>query len=63
MRVKVTLEYDGKGYSGWQRQENSNSVQAEVEKAILKLTGNQITVHGAGRTDADVHALGQVCHF
>ena len=63
MRVKVTLEYDGKGYSGWQRQENANSVQAEVEKAIFKLTGNKITVHGAGRTDADVHALGQVFHF
>ncbi len=63
MRVKVVLEYDGKGYSGWQRQENSNSVQAEVEKAIFKLTGNNITVHGAGRTDADVHALGQVFHF
>jgi len=63
MRVKVILEYDGKGYSGWQRQENSNSVQGEIEKALLKLTGNEITVHGAGRTDADVHALGQVCHF
>ncbi len=59
----MTLEYDGKGYSGWQRQENANSVQAEVEKAIFKLTGNKITVHGAGRTDADVHALGQVFHF
>ena len=63
MRVKVILEYDGKGYSGWQRQENANSVQSEVEKAIYKLTGHEITVHGAGRTDADVHALGQVFHF
>ena len=63
MRVKVILEYDGKGYSGWQRQENSNSVQSEVEKALFKLTGKEITVHGAGRTDADVHALGQVFHF
>ena len=63
MRVKVVLEYDGKGYSGWQRQENSNSIQGEIEKALKKLTGNDITVHGSGRTDADVHALAQVCHF
>ena len=63
MRVKVVLEYDGKGYSGWQRQENAGSVQSEVEKALYKLTGKEITVHGAGRTDANVHALGQVCHF
>ncbi len=63
MRVKVILEYDGKGYSGWQRQENSNSIQGEIEKALKKLTGEDITVHGAGRTDADVHALAQVCHF
>ena len=63
MRVKVIVEYDGKHYSGWQRQENSNSVQGEIEKALFKLTGNNITIHGAGRTDSDVHALGQVFHF
>lgn len=63
MRVKLVIEYDGMGYSGWQRQENANSVQSEIERGILKLTGQEITIHGAGRTDADVHALGQVCHF
>ena len=63
MRVKVVVEYDGKNYSGWQRQENSNSIQAEIEKALKKLTGRDITIHGAGRTDTDVHALGQVFHF
>ncbi len=63
MRVKVIIEYDGKNYSGWQRQENSNSIQNEIEKALYKLTGNKITIHGAGRTDAEVHALGQVFHF
>ena len=63
MRIKLIIEYDGKNYSGWQRQENANSIQSEIEKAIFKLTGNKITIHGSGRTDADVHALGQVCHF
>jgi tRNA pseudouridine38-40 synthase len=63
MRVKLVIEYDGKNYSGWQRQENANSIQSEIEKAIFKLTEKNITIHGAGRTDADVHALGQVFHF
>ena len=63
MRVKVIVEYDGKNYSGWQRQENANSIQSEIEKALKKLTGKDITIHGAGRTDTDVHALGQVFHF
>jgi tRNA pseudouridine38-40 synthase len=61
-RWKFTIEYDGRPFSGWQRQENGPSVQAAVEQAILKLTGESVTVTAAGRTDAGVHALGQVAH-
>jgi tRNA pseudouridine38-40 synthase len=61
-RWKFKIEYDGRPFSGWQRQENGPSVQAAVEQAILKLTGESVTVTAAGRTDAGVHALGQVAH-
>ncbi len=63
MRVKLIIEYDGNNYSGWQRQQNADSVQSEIEKGLFKLTGKNITIHSAGRTDTNVHALGQVCHF
>ena len=63
MRIKVVVEYDGSNYSGWQRQTNSNSIQQTIEESLYKLTGNQIVIHGAGRTDAGVHAYGQVFHF
>lgn len=62
-RYRLTLEYDGCPFVGWQRQENGPSVQACVEKAVLNLSGEQVTVAGAGRTDAGVHALAQVAHF
>ncbi|MCZ6861572.1 MAG: tRNA pseudouridine(38-40) synthase TruA [Alphaproteobacteria bacterium] len=62
-RYKLTIEYDGAGLVGWQRQENGPSVQAALEDAIAKFCGEQITVYGAGRTDAGVHALGQVAHI
>ena len=62
-RIHLILEYDGTAYSGWQRQANAPTVQEEVEKAVFSLTGEQVCVHGASRTDAGVHALGQSAHF
>ena len=62
-RYRINLEYDGGPFAGWQRQENGTTIQAALERAILKLSGGQVTVTGAGRTDAGVHALGQVAHF
>lgn len=63
-RWKLTIEYDGRPFSGWQRQEAGiPSVQESIETAITKFCGQDIRVHVAGRTDAGVHARGQVAHF
>ena len=62
-RFKLTLEYDGAPFVGWQRQDNGPSVQAALEDALRALTGRAVEVVGAGRTDAGVHALGQVAHI
>jgi tRNA pseudouridine38-40 synthase len=62
-RYRLTLEYDGGALVGWQRQDNGASVQGVLEDAIEKLSGERVTVTGAGRTDAGVHAFGQVAHF
>ncbi len=62
-RYCLTLEYDGGAFVGWQRQDNGPSVQGALEDAIENLSSERVTVHGAGRTDAGVHALGQVAHF
>jgi tRNA pseudouridine38-40 synthase len=62
MRFKLTIEYDGGPFSGWQRLAEGPSVQASLEDAVEKLTGVRSEVTGAGRTDAGVHALGQVAH-
>jgi tRNA pseudouridine38-40 synthase len=61
-RYRLDLEYDGTSYAGWQRQAGHHTVQAAVEHAILAFSGEQATIRGAGRTDAGVHALGQVAH-
>ncbi len=62
-RYKLTVEYDGGAFSGWQRQDNAPSVQQALEDAAEALDGAPVTVIGAGRTDAGVHALGQVAHL
>jgi tRNA pseudouridine38-40 synthase len=61
--IKLTVAYDGGGFSGWQRQENGRSVQGEIEKALKKLHGHPVALNGAGRTDAGVHARGQAANF
>jgi tRNA pseudouridine38-40 synthase len=61
-RYKLTLEYDGSPFSGWQRQANAMSVQQLVEEAFARLTGKATIVRGAGRTDSGVHALAQIAH-
>jgi tRNA pseudouridine38-40 synthase len=60
---KLTIEYDGTVYRGWQRQAEGPTVQAEIERALGQMTRATITLTGAGRTDAGVHALGQVANF
>lgn len=60
---KLTLEYDGTAYAGWQRQLNQPTVQAEIETALHRIAHTTIPVIGAGRTDSGVHALGQVASF
>jgi tRNA pseudouridine38-40 synthase len=60
---KLIIEYDGTRYHGWQRQKDDRSIQGEIEKALQKMTANRVTVIGSGRTDAGVHAEGQVASF
>jgi len=62
-RYRITIEYDGGPYVGWQRQNNGPSVQAAIEEAIFRLSQEEVRIRGAGRTDTGVHALGQVAHF
>lgn len=61
--IVLTIEYDGTDFSGWQRQTRRPSVQAEIERAIRGVTRERVDLIGAGRTDAGVHALGQVANF
>jgi len=63
LRYKLTIEYDGAPFVGWQAQANGRSVQQALTEAIEKFSGERVTVYGAGRTDAGVHALGQVAHI
>lgn len=63
-RYKATISYDGTLFSGFQRQSHARTVQEEIEKTLQKLaSGQPVPIHGAGRTDAGVHAYGQVIHF
>jgi tRNA pseudouridine38-40 synthase len=61
-RYRLDIEYDGSAYAGWQRQAGQHSVQAAIEQAILAFCGEAASIRGAGRTDAGVHATGQVAH-
>ncbi|HCO43375.1 MAG TPA: tRNA pseudouridine(38-40) synthase TruA [Gammaproteobacteria bacterium] len=63
MRIALCVEYDGTGYSGWQIQDHSPSVQAVIERALSAIADHPVQVMAAGRTDTGVHALGQVVHF
>ncbi len=62
MTYKLTLEYDGSKYSGWQTQTNARTVQGELQRAAGEIFGAEADIQGSGRTDAGVHALGQVAH-
>ncbi len=63
MRYVLKIAYDGTNYAGWQRQKNALSVQEALEKALLSAVGLDVRITASGRTDAGVHAAGQVCHF
>ena len=60
---KIIIEYDGTDFHGWQKQKNDRTIQADIESALSTMTGEEVVVHGSGRTDAGVHALGQTAHF
>ncbi len=61
--IKLTIEYDGKDFNGWQKQPNRLNIQGEIESAIEEITGEKIELFGSGRTDAGVHSLGQIANF
>ena len=61
--IKLVIEYDGKEFNGWQKQPNKLNIQGEIEQAIERITGEKVDLMASGRTDAGVHALGQVANF
>jgi len=63
VNIKVVLEYDGSDFAGWQQQANGRTVEAELKRALREITGKDLTVYAAGRTDAGAHAEGQVANF
>jgi tRNA pseudouridine38-40 synthase len=63
VRLKMQIAYDGAAFAGWQSQAGKNAVQDAIELALANIVGQRIVVHGAGRTDSGVHALGQVAHI
>ncbi len=62
-RYKIEIEYNGTNFHGWQKQKNHRTIQGEIENALCIISREKISITGAGRTDAKVHALGQVAHF
>ena len=62
-RIALLVQYDGSHYSGWQKQKNASTVQEILDRALLKITNHKVKTFAAGRTDAGVHASGQVVHF
>ena len=63
MNIKVVLEYDGSEFAGWQQQVHGRTVEAELKRALREITGQELKVYAAGRTDAGAHAEGQVVNF
>jgi len=63
VNIKVVLEYDGSGFAGWQQQAHGRTVEAELKRALRSITGKDVVVYAAGRTDAGAHAEGQVVNF
>ncbi len=61
--IKLIIEYDGKGFNGWQKQPDKPNIQGEIENAIERITGEKVELYASGRTDAGVHALGQTANF
>lgn len=61
--IKLIIEYDGKGFNGWQKQPTKPNIQGEIEDAIKRITGEEVELYASGRTDAGVHALGQTANF
>jgi tRNA pseudouridine38-40 synthase len=61
--IKLTISYDGTNYRGWQRQNDVRTIQSSIEAAIYRLTGENVNMTASGRTDANVHAIGQVANF
>lgn len=61
--IKLTIEYDGKDFNGWQKQPNKLNIQGEIERAIYNITKEEVDLIGSGRTDAGVHAFGQIANF
>ena len=63
MNYRMLIQYDGTRYNGWQRQQSTdNTIQGKIEDALSRMTGTEVEIHGAGRTDSGVHALGQVAN-
>ena len=62
-RYKLTVEYNGTAFHGWQEQNGLKSIQSTIQNAIMQFSGEKIIIYGAGRTDAGVHAIGQIAHF